>query len=139
MTDCFEFLGVSKDATIEEIQKAFEQKASRYRSDFYADDPDYVKKKLKQLKEAYEEAASVVLGEDATCGLDKPTVSYGENPEEYMQQLYHKHLTAKVNRAAGLRPKRGKAFAKGDAAYKRSVLFFWGGIVVAVMVIGSLL
>ena len=139
MSDCFEFLDVRKDATIEELQKAFERKASRYQSDFYADDPDYVKKKLKMLKEAYEEAATVVLGEDATCGLEKSTVSYDENPEEYMKQLYHKHLTAKVNRAAGLRPKRSKAFAKGDAAYKRSVMFFWIGIVVAVIAIGSLL
>ena len=139
MSDCFEFLGVSKEATIEEIQKAFEQKANRYQSDFYADDPDYVKKKLKQLKEAYEEAVTVVLGEDVTRGLDKPTVSYDENPEEYMKQLYRKHLTAKVNRVAGLRPKRPKSFAKGDAAYKRSVMFFWIGIVAAIIVIGSLL
>ncbi len=139
MSDCFEVLGVSKDATIEEIQKAFERKASRYQSDFYADDSDYVKKKLKKLKEAYEEAAVIVLGEVATRGLDKPTVGYDENPEEYMKQLYHKHLTATPNRAAGLRPKRPKSFSKRDAEYKRSVMFFWIGIVVAIIAIGSLL
>ena len=139
MKSCYEILGVKEDATLDQIQEAFEQKASRYKGEFYEDDPAYVKRKLKELQEAYSEAASMIAGELSESVMEKPTVSYDEEPEEYMRQLYHKHLTAKVNRAAGLRPKRAKAFAKGEAAYKRSIIFFWGGIVAAVIVIGSLL
>ena len=139
MKNCFELLGVAEDATLEEIQAAFACKAARYKSDFYADDPAYAKKKLRELQAAYEEAAASVLGELPETAGQKPTVSFDENPEEYMRQLYHKHLTATPNRAAGLRTKRPKAFAKGDAAYKRSALLFWAGIVAVIIVIGSIL
>lgn len=139
MKDCFEVLGVSKDASIEDIQRAFERKAERYKGDFYAEDPAYAKKKLKELKEAYEAAVAAVLGNAAETSTDKPDVSYDEDPEEYMRQLYHKHLTASPNRAAGLRPKRPKAFEKRDAAYKSSVLLFWVVIIVAIIAVGSFL
>ena len=139
MKSCYEILGVKEDATLDQIQEAFERKASRYKGEFYADDPAYVKRKLKELQTAYTEAAVRIVGELPEAFLEKPTVSYDENPEEYMRQLYHKHLTQNINRKAGLRPKRPKTFAKGDAAYKRSVIFFWGGIVAAVIVLGSLL
>ena len=139
MKDCFEVLGVGKDASIEDIQRAFERKAERYKGDFYAEDPAYAKKKLKELKEAYDAAAIAVLGENAEPSTDKPDVCYDEDPEEYMRQLYHKHLTASPNRAAGLRPKRPKAFEKRDGAYKSSVLLFWVVIIVAIIAVGSLL
>lgn len=139
MKSCYEILGVKEDATLDQIQEAFERKASRYKGEFYADDPAYVKRKLKELQTAYTEAAVMIVGELPEAFLEKPTVSCDENPEEYMRQLYHKHLTQNINRKAGLRPKRPKTFAKGDAAYKRSIIFFWGGIVAAVIVLGSLL
>lgn len=139
MKDCFELLGVREDASIEEIQKAFERKAGRYKGDFYAEDPAYAKKKLREVQEAYEEAIVTVLGALPEDTGVKPTVSFDEDPEEYMKQLYHKHLTATPNRAAGLRPKRPKAYEKGDAAYKSSVLLFWLGIVAAIIAVGSFL
>ena len=139
MKDCFEVLDVSKDASIEDIQRAFERKAANCKGNLYAEDPAYAKRKLKELKEAYEAAATAVLGNAAETSTDKPDVSYDEDPEEYMRQLYHKHLTVSPNRAAGLRPKRPKAFEKRDAAYKGSVLLFWGVIVVAIIAVGNLL
>lgn len=139
MKRCFEILGVGEDATLEQMQAAYEQKASKYKSDFYADDPAYAKKKLQELRAAYEEATAGMLGELQDDAASKPSVTFDDDSEEYMRQLYHKHLPGKVNRAAGLRPKRSKAYAKGDAAYKGSVLLFWIGIVAAVIVVGNIL
>ena len=139
MRSCYEILGVGEDATLEEIREAFEKKAARYKSGLYDDDPQYAKRKLKELQTAHEEAVALATGNMPEIAVLKPTVSYDENPEEYMSQLYHKHLTQNINRKAGLRPKRPKAFAKGDAAYKRSVMFFWIGIVATLLIIGSLL
>ena len=139
MKRCFEILGISEEATLEEIRKAFEQKAARCKNGVYDDDPKYAKRKLKELQAAHEESIAIVAGKLLEVTVTKPTVSYDEDPEEYMRQLYHKHLTQNINRKAGLRPKRPKSFAKGDAAYKCSVMFFWIGIVAAILVIGSLL
>lgn len=139
MKRCFEILGVGEDVTLDQLREAFEKKDASYKNGFYEEDPKYVKRKRKELHAAYEEAVSVIVEKLPEVAATKPTVSYEEDPEEYMQQLYHKHLTATSNRRAGLRPKRPKAFAKGDAAYKRSVLFFWIGLVAAIIVIGSLL
>jgi len=99
MKQCFEILGVGENATIEQIQDAYERKVTRYSNDVYLDDPKYAKKKLKELKQAYKEACRLAgktdngaLGEVLEDFEEKPDVYIDENPEEYMKQLYHKHL-----------------------------------------------
>ena len=57
-----------------------------------------------------------------------------------MEELYHKHLTGRLNRAIGVtNKKRTAAQKKVDSAYKSSVILFWLGIAVAVVLIGMLL
>ena len=52
----FEIFDLPEDATIEQIQQAYEQKAARYNSDIYADEPQYAKRKLEELRHAFETA-----------------------------------------------------------------------------------
>ncbi|MBR3785229.1 MAG: hypothetical protein IKJ77_02340 [Firmicutes bacterium] len=99
MKQCFEILGVGENATIEQIQAAYERKVTRYSNDVYLDDPKYAKKKLKELKQAYKEACRLAGKTEGISSSDtqadykeKPTVDIDEDPEEYMKQLYHKHL-----------------------------------------------
>ena len=135
---CYEILGVAETATIEQIQQAYEEKVAKYNSGLYVDDPQYAKEKLKILQEAYKNALELSVPIYCPTG-EKPAVTFEENPEVYMEQLYHKHLNHNINRKAGIRPKRPKMFWKGDTAYKRSVIFFWIGIVAGILAIGSLL
>ncbi len=99
MKRCFEILGLGENATKEQIQEAYDRKATRYSSDLYLDDPKYAKKKLKELKQAYTEAYRLAEHTDEAAIDDtlqdfeeKPVVDINEDTEKYMQQLYRKHL-----------------------------------------------
>ncbi len=57
MTDPYKVLGVSRDASDEEIKKAYRELARKYHPDNYANNPlsDLVEEKMKEINEAYEE------------------------------------------------------------------------------------
>ncbi|MBQ9768815.1 MAG: J domain-containing protein, partial [Clostridia bacterium] len=57
MRDPYEILGVSRDATDEEIKNAYRQLARKYHPDNYADNPlsDLASEKMKEINEAYDE------------------------------------------------------------------------------------
>jgi len=108
MRRCFEILGVGEYASKAQIQEAYDRKAARYSNDIYLEDPKYARKKLKELKEAYKEACRLTEKTKAASrdeilnGFEeKPTVDIDEDPEEYMKQLYHKHLGRNVSRVSG--------------------------------------
>ena len=99
MKKSFEILGLGENATKEQVQAAYERKATRYGNDLYLEDPKYAKKKLKELKQAYKEAYALAeKGDGAAFGEiledfeEKPTVNIDDKSEEYMKQPYHKHL-----------------------------------------------
>lgn len=54
----FTILGVREDASKEQVKAAYQQRLARYKSDDYADDPEYVSQKISQLTAAYERAYS---------------------------------------------------------------------------------
>jgi len=56
MTDPYKVLGVSKNATDEEIKKAYRELARKYHPDNYVNNPlsDLVEEKMKEINEAYD-------------------------------------------------------------------------------------
>ena len=56
MNDPYKVLGVSRDATDEEIKKAYRDLARKYHPDNYVNNPlaDLVEEKMKEINEAYD-------------------------------------------------------------------------------------
>ncbi len=149
MKQCFEILGLDENATKEQVQEAYDRKATRYSGDLYAEDPKYAKRKLKELKEAYEEAyrlsesSVMAAGEGDVSGVN---VNFEENLESLlteeemqMQKLYHKHLHRRVDKAAGIYPDGPKGQRKANMRYKGNVLLFWLGVLAVIVGIGMIL
>ena len=137
MGNCFDLLGIEESATKEQILEAYERKKSLYSGTFFEEDPKYAKRKLEELREALNEA--YLAGNstsDLSCDqeqIDALRQILSED-EMLMQELYHKHLTGRINRLAGTSQKK-----VGNAKYKGTVLLFWGAIVVILILIGFLL
>ena len=60
MRSCFQLLGLLKTATKEQIMEAYEPKKALYTGSAFDEDSKYAKRKLIELKEAVQEAWSVV-------------------------------------------------------------------------------
>lgn len=69
----FAILGLSEDATKEQVKQAYELRAHKYKSSDYDDDPDYVRKKLDELKSAYDAAYSAAGTSRAYENYDEET------------------------------------------------------------------
>lgn len=143
MKRCFELLGLDETATIEQIIEAYMRKKALYSGSVFDEDPQYAKRKLKELEDAVLEACS--FAKLATDGASE------NDPQEYLQQLldedekhiqelYHEHLTGRFSRAAGVsKKKQSSVQKKADSAYKANVLLFWIGIATVVILIGFVL
>lgn len=59
MNRAFSVLGVREDACKDEVKQAYEYRIKKYKSADYADDPEYARKKIAELKEAYK----IAIGE----------------------------------------------------------------------------
>ena len=53
ISDPYKILGVSENATKEEIKKAYRKKAKEYHPDLHPDDPD-AERKMNEVNEAYD-------------------------------------------------------------------------------------
>lgn len=64
MANPYEILGVSKDASDEEIKNAYRNLARKYHPDSYADNPlaDLASEKMKEINEAYDEIVAMRKG-----------------------------------------------------------------------------
>ncbi len=71
MTDPYEILGVSRNATDEEIKNAYREKARKYQQDNYEGSPlqDIAEKRMKELDDAYDK----IMEERRTRGYNRRT------------------------------------------------------------------
>lgn len=74
ITDPYSVLGVSKDASKDEIKKAYRKKAKEYHPDLHPDDPDAAEK-MNEINEAYDM-------------LSNPEKYAGRQQEAYQQSAY---------------------------------------------------
>ncbi len=67
MNDPYKVLGVSRDATDDEIKKAYRDLARKYHPDNYVDNPlaDLVQEKMKEINEAYDQIQKMRAGGSA--------------------------------------------------------------------------
>lgn len=72
MTDPYKVLGVSRDASDEDIKKAYRELARKYHPDNYAGNPlaDLVEEKMKEVNEAYDQ-----IQKERTAGASRSSYS----------------------------------------------------------------
>lgn len=70
MRDPYEVLGISKNATEDEIKDAYRELARKYHPDNYTDNPlsDLASEKMKEINEAYDEIMSRKRGKSSSKG-----------------------------------------------------------------------
>lgn len=83
MTDPYKVLGVSRDATDDEIKKAYRDLARKYHPDNYVNNPlsDLVEEKMKEINEAYDQIQKQRAGGSNGSGYSSGT--YTENGQTY--------------------------------------------------------
>ncbi len=84
MTDPYKILGVSRNATDDEIKKAYRELARKYHPDNYVNNPlsDLVEEKMKEINEAYDqiqkERSQNHFSNSGSSGNSKKTTYTGE-------------------------------------------------------------
>ncbi len=68
-------LGVKEGAGQEEIREAYERRLQKYESSDYGDDPEYVKEKIRELRQAYEAASRGSKSSGSSRGTGRQTRS----------------------------------------------------------------
>lgn len=100
MNSNFAKLGLREDATKEQVKQAYELRLRKYKSSDYDDDPDYVRKKIAELKIAYDAAYSVA-GNSHTAGNSDDYERKEFKPRRYEPEKYdHDKFERDRDRAA---------------------------------------
>ena len=90
MNDPYKVLGVSRDATDEEIKKAYRDLARKYHPDNYVDNPlsDLVEEKMKEINEAYDAIQKERASGTQRAYADTDS-AYGSASEAYSHNYNH--------------------------------------------------
>ena len=83
MTDPYKILGVTREATDDEIKKAYRELARKYHPDNYTNNPlaDLVEEKMKEINEAYDQ----IQKERSQNGYHGRTNNYNKYSGEYVR------------------------------------------------------
>ena len=120
MNDPYQVLGISENATDEEVKKAYRELARKYHPDNYHDNPlaDLAEEKMKDVNAAYEEItkrrSGIARGHYGTRG----TGAYQRQDGPYRGQTYQEQAGSLLDRAR-------LAIAIGDLAQAAALLSQW--------------
>lgn len=78
--DPYQVLGVSPNATDEEITKTYRQLVKKYHPDLNPDDPETANKKMSEINVAYENIKNIRSGKTGGYGPGSSAGGYGGNP-----------------------------------------------------------
>jgi len=94
MTDPYKVLGVSRDASDEEIKKAYRELARKYHPDNYANNPlsDLVEEKMKEINEAYDD-----IQKQRAEKAKNPTGGYQSTSSGYTYAGEYRHIRELIN------------------------------------------
>lgn len=101
MKDPYKVLGVSRDATDDEIKKAYRELARKYHPDNYANDPnlaDVVSEKMKEINEAYDEIQKMRASGSSSGGGSYYSSSRGGDGGYYADELYRARMLVQSGR-----------------------------------------
>lgn len=132
MRDPYEVLGVSQNASDEEIKKAYRNLARKYHPDNYQDNPlaDLAEEKMKEINEAYDLITKTRSGGGGSYGGTQSGSAYqqsysssGSSFAQVRQQINNGNLDLAEQILQGSPSKNGEwYFLMGSIAYRRGWL-----------------
>lgn len=133
MRDPYEVLGVSQNATDEEVKKAYRALARKYHPDNYQDNPlaDLAEEKMKEINEAYDLITKTRSGGSSSyggynTGSAYQSQSYSSGSSDFAQvrqHISHGNLDFAEQILQGTSVKNGEwYFLMGSIAYRRGWL-----------------
>ena len=129
-------LGLKNGAGKDEIKAAYENRLAKYRSADYEDDPEYVKKKIRELTEAYEAALSGSSSSASAADAQKKSRSASLHETEKKEEK----RKAKAGKIFQTARRSGDRFAVyRTAAKKKKNLLVFVLAVIGISVIGSVI